>query len=93
MPEFTQKMMMHLNGGSKFSELRFRILSDGKETSVTRVKRTSGSPRYLITVDLFSDGKEEFDVMATRGIGLREWLETHAVADLKSPANSPDRKP
>ena len=75
---FTQKLTMHLNGGSEFSVLVHDVLKDGKPTGITRQKRTNGSPQYLITLDVFSasDGSE-FDVLATKGVGLIAWLEAH----------------
>ena len=67
-------MTMHLNGGSKFSELRYEILADDKPTGISRTTRTDGSPRYLKTVDVFYLGEDYFDVLATKGVGLLDWL-------------------
>ena len=75
--KFTQKMSMHLNGGSKFSQLNFDIFADGKPTNLTRVTRTAGSPKYLKTVDVISDGESRFDVLQTRGVGMEKWLTEH----------------
>jgi len=76
-PKLTQKMTMHLNGGNKFSELHFRVYADGKETQITRHKKTNGSPKYLITHDVFRCGDDEFDVMETKGAGMEIWLLSH----------------
>lgn len=76
--KFTQSMTMHLNGGSKFSQLHYKILADGKETGITRHTATNGSPQYLTTADELHFGSETFDVMETRGVGMMEWIETHA---------------
>jgi hypothetical protein len=76
-PELTQSMTMHLNGGSKFSELHFKILADGKETGITRHTRTNGSPQYLKTIDALVCGGEEFDILATRGVGMIDWILAH----------------
>ena len=76
--KFTQQMAMHLNGGGKFSELHYHIFADGMPTNLTRRTRTDGSPRYMKTIDTISDGEKEFDVLATRGIGMEGWLNEHA---------------
>lgn len=75
--KFTQKMSMHLNGGSKFSQFNFDIFADGKPTNLHRVTRTGGSPKYLKTQDIISDGELQFDVLATRGVGMEQWLSEH----------------
>ena len=79
--KFTQRMMMHLNGGSEFSQLNYAIFADGKPTNLSRVTRTGGSPKYLKTVDVISDGQSEFDVLATRAVGMEEWLKSHVVVE------------
>jgi hypothetical protein len=82
--KFTQRMTMHLNGGDKFSELRYDILADGKPTNLKRVTRTNGRPKYLKTQDVIwdttkpDDPAAAFDVLATKGVGLQEWLEANA---------------
>jgi hypothetical protein len=78
-PLLTQKMTMHLNGGSKFSELHYAIQADGEPTGLRRIQRTDGSPKYLITADLIMDasGRDHFDVMATKGKGMEEWILAH----------------
>ena len=78
--KFTQQMTRHLNGGSKFSELHYRVYADGVETPITRHKRTNGSPNYLITVDVFVCGDDRFDVRETKGAGLTDWLIAHTPA-------------
>ena len=76
MPVWTQSLKMHLNGGTKFSSIVYNILADGKPTGITRTKRTSGSPKYLIELDRFeSSNGYEFDMMKTMGVGLMAWLE------------------
>ena len=77
--KFTQQMSMHLNGGSKFSELHFNIFADGQPTGITRRTRTDGSPHYYKTIDMFTDGNETFDVLATRGTGMEAWLTAHVA--------------
>jgi hypothetical protein len=79
--KFTQKMMVHLNGGSKFSILEFQIFCDGKPTGITRSRTTNGSPRYEITSDVFRCGRGEFDLMKQSHADLQKWLETNAVSD------------
>lgn len=73
-PRLTQKMTMHLNGGSKFSELHYRILADGKEAGITRYRRTAGRPKYLVTADVLGCGDETFDVLAAKGVGMVDWI-------------------
>lgn len=81
-PVLTQTLTMHLNGGSKFSALNFDILADGKPTEIKRYNRTDGSPKYLITDDIFVCGEDEFDMLETKGVGLKEWV----LAHISSPA-------
>lgn len=78
--KFTETMTMHLNGGSLFSELHFRVLGDGRELPITHHRRTDGRPKYLVTDDVFRCTKcgAEFDVRATRRVGLMDWLIEHA---------------
>lgn len=76
-PKLTQRMTMHLNGGSKFSELHYKILADDEETGITRHVRTDGSPKYLTTVDVLCCGEETFDVLETRGVGMIDWIFAH----------------
>jgi hypothetical protein len=84
-PNFTQSMSMHLNGGEKFSQLNFKIFRDGQPTDIVRITCTSGSPKYLKTVDEFRCGDDTFDVLETRGTGLSEWLDAHSKpAEVKS---------
>lgn len=85
-PKFTQRMTMHLNGGSEFSELQFDVFADGEPTGIRHFRETNGSPKYLITRDIFVCGEDTFDVMATKGVGLQEWLLAHAPPALFVPA-------
>ncbi len=73
-PKLTQTLKMHLNGGSKFSRLVHAILADGKDTGITRIVETSGSPKYLKTADELHKGKEFFDVLETKGVGMEDWI-------------------
>lgn len=73
-PKLTQTLKMHLNGGKKFSRLVHAVLADGKDTGITRIVETSGSPKYLKTADEFHKGEEVFDVLATKGVGMEAWL-------------------
>jgi hypothetical protein len=74
---FTQRLTMHLNGGSKYSELHYDVFADGKQTAIKRFKGTNGSPKYLVTADIFVCGDESFNNLAARGIGLLDWLCAH----------------
>lgn len=77
--KFTEQMTMHLNGGSEFSELRYRVYGDGRELPITHARRTDGSPKYLITDDMFRcTCGAEFDRLAAKGVGLVAWLTQHA---------------
>lgn len=75
--KWTQSMTMHLNGGSKFSSLIYKVLCDGKPTNIQRARETNGSPQYLITADEFLCGGDVYDMLARKGEGLEEWLEAH----------------
>jgi hypothetical protein len=77
--KFTQRMQMHLNGGSDYSVLCYEVLRDGKPTGITRNRATNGSPQYLLTSDVFQCGKDEFDVL--KGGNLQEWLEAHSTPE------------
>lgn len=74
--KWTQGMTLHLNGGSEFSELHYSIKYDGQEIGIRRT-RTNGRPRYLKTIDVIQIGNDEFDVLATKGVGMAEWLDAH----------------
>lgn len=78
--KFTETMTMHLNGGSKFSELHYRVSGDGRELPIMHYRRTDGSPKYLITDDVFhcTACGADFDGIATRRVGLMAWLIQHA---------------
>lgn len=84
-PVLTQSMTMHLNGGDKFSELHYKIQADGKDTGITRHTRTDGSPEYLKTIDALRCGGEEFDILATKGVGAKEWILAHIRSDAAEP--------
>jgi hypothetical protein len=81
--KFTQQMAMHLNGGSKFSELRYKIFADGKPTTFMRVTRTDGSPKYTKTQDVIFDTTRPddpaacYDVLNAKPGGLQAWLEAN----------------
>lgn len=61
MTKFTQRMTLHLNGGSKYSELHYVICADGEETKITRHVRTDGSPNYKTVADEMHFGSDTFD--------------------------------
>ena len=79
-PVFTQRMHMHLNGGPHYSELHYDVLRDGKPTEIKHLRRTNGSPTYLITDDVLTCGDDFFDLKKTKGVGMQEWLEAHSTA-------------
>lgn len=60
-PKLTQNMTLHMNGGSEFSELHYKILADGEETGITRHTRTDGSPKYEIVADEMHFGSDTYD--------------------------------
>jgi hypothetical protein len=79
-PQWTQSMSMHQNGGSKFSQLNFRLYRDGKFSGIIRITRTGGSPKYLKTIDeLQAANGETYDVLGKRGSGMLDWCEAHFV--------------
>lgn len=91
MPKLTQILNMHLNGGKKFSRMVWKILADDKDTGIARIRDTSGSPKYLVTSDKFLIGEEVFDVLATKGVGMEEWILSHA--ETSSSAAEPPVQP
>lgn len=78
---FTEQMTMHLNGGSNFSELHYRIYGDGRPLDILHHRCTGGSPKYLIMDDVFVCRvcKSEFDCIAMGRNGLMGWLLEHAA--------------
>lgn len=73
-PKITGQMTLHLNGGSKFSELHYKVLVDNKETGITRHTRTDGSPKYKKVADELHYGEDTFDILACKGVGIKEWI-------------------
>lgn len=73
-PVVTQQLTAHLNGGSKFSEMHYRIYADGEETGITRHRLTTGSSKYLVTCDELRHGEETFDVLEAKGVGAMDWI-------------------
>jgi hypothetical protein len=87
--KLTQHMTMHLNGGGEFSELHYEIHADGKPTGITRRTRTDGRPKYRITADEMHCGDECFDILATKGAGMIDWIESRLLSTPEAP-NAPD---
>lgn len=77
MTEFKQNMTLHFNGGSDFSSLHYEVTADGKPTDITRFTKTNGRPQYRKTEDKLICGDDVFDVLATKGVGIKDWLESH----------------
>ena len=78
-PVFTQTLNCHMNGGRKFTVLIYDVLADGVRTGITRTKETAGAPRFALKTDVFVTHEgARFDVLATRGKGLLDWLRAHA---------------
>jgi hypothetical protein len=61
--KLTKRLFRHLNGGSKFSELVYRIYSDDVRTEVYELTRTDGRPDYYITERKLVCGDEELDLL------------------------------
>lgn len=80
-PKFTQRMTLHLNGGSDFSRLNYDVMRNDKQTVIKRYMVTDGSPDYKKTQDIFvaSHGKDDhiWDVLVQKADGLEDWLEKH----------------
>jgi hypothetical protein len=76
-PKLTQVMTLHLNGGSKFSELHYKILADGAETGITLHERTNGSPNYKYTARELHFGEETLDLMEEGHPKMRAWILEH----------------
>ena len=83
-PKLTQRMTMHLNGGSKWSELHYEVLADGEPTGVTIHKRTNGSPDYRYTAFEVHAGEETLDVLKAPPGSMLDWI--HARLPLKGGA-------
>lgn len=73
-PELTVRLKLHLNGGSKFSELHQDVFADGEPTGITIHTRTDGRPEYLITAKEIHAGDETLDLMEEGGPDPEEWI-------------------
>lgn len=73
-PILTRRMTMHLNGGSKFSELHYEILADGQKTGITLHERTNGRPHYRYTARELHFGEETLDLMKPEGEDPEAWI-------------------
>lgn len=73
-PKITGEMTLHLNGGSKFSSLHYKVLVDGKETGINRLTRTNGRPNYKKISDELYFNDETFDLLKAKGQGIKEWI-------------------
>ncbi len=78
---WTKSMTLHMNGGSEFSELHYKILHDGKESGITQHIRTDGSPDYKEVANEFHAGEATFDLLKDKG--LDAWLEANAIRSEK----------
>jgi hypothetical protein len=81
-PVFSYKLTMNLKGDG-FSLLHYRVFRDGKLTEINRSQRTTGKPKFRITSDMLAVGEHKhiFDILATKGQGMQEWLETFSEPD------------
>jgi hypothetical protein len=84
--KLTQRLTMHLNGGSKFSELHYEVLADGQPTGITIYRRTSGAPKYKITDYEIHYGEESLDVLTAAKGAMLPWIEERATRALAAPA-------
>jgi phosphoribosylformylglycinamidine (FGAM) synthase-like enzyme len=73
-PELTTKLTMHVNGGSKFSELHYEVLADKQPTGITIHKRTDGSPNYRYTAFEVQCGEETLDVLKAPNGAMKRWI-------------------
>ena len=90
MTTVTQKLTLHLNGGSKFSELHYKIFADGEDTGMTRHVRTDGRPRYNTTADEIHCGDETLDLKSEGpGFDPIPWV----LARIPKPMLVEDRTP
>lgn len=90
--DFTQKVSLHLNGGSEFSMLAYDVFYKGRTTNITRSTKTNGSPNYRKVSDMFICGDDEFDVLARGKKGLLEWLKAHANKSKAKPSRESETK-
>lgn len=73
-PSITQRMSLHLNGGSKFSQLNYDIFVNDKPTGIARITRTDGSPKYKKTSDTLYFKDEEYDILGLGAKGAWNWI-------------------
>ena len=79
MTAYSEDLIALIDGGSAFSELRYAIKRDGRDTGVVETIRTDGSPHYRVTK------VEYFDVATGEGLDAKNtpdkeiiaWLNTH----------------
>lgn len=73
-PKLTKRMTMHLNGGSDYSVINYDVYADGKLTPIKNTVRTDGRPNYKTTVNVWTCGDEEYDLLKGNNHDLCEWL-------------------
>lgn len=78
-PRWTQRQTAHLNGGSKWSGFEYEIERDGRPTGVMLSVRTNGRRGGYRVVSRILTAPDEatFDLIATDGIGVTDWLLAH----------------
>jgi len=75
-PKLTQRLRLHLNGGSEFSVLDYDILMDGQETGIVLHKRTDGSPHYRYTEHALICGEHSLDLLPPPpNAVVRAWMD------------------
>ena len=84
-PVLTKHMTLHMNGGSKFSELHYEIRADGKPTGITLHERTNGSPQYKYTAREMHFGPDTLDLMEKGHPDVTEWILARLVAPREEP--------
>ena len=83
------RLLCHLNGGSKWSEIQKTVTLDGDETQMVRITKTNGRPQYRITADVLVIGEDELDIRkCTTGAEMFNWIWAH----LEPPKEKPPAK-
>lgn len=89
--KLTQRLTLHLNGGSDFSERHTAIMADGQETGISLHERTDGSPDYHYTARELHYGQEMLDLMQKEGPEPMKWIRDRLLA-VRYPDEQPQSK-
>ena len=69
------RLLCHLNGGSKWSEIQKTVVLDGEPTEMVRITRTNGRPQYKVTVDALVFREDSLDIRkCTSDAEMFNWI-------------------